>query len=158
MLSSPGQDEIVRGALVVVQKIVFNRFCTVPQAQDEILVPIVSVILHYMPEDGPISDMYHRLRNVFRITNTQSHSAAEENDFHMALSKSRSVIKRSRRRVLPAKFHLGSGGIVRRGVARPAGWEVERRRRIQSQKLWGLAASVHTLQPRPLGQVHCATC
>src|SRR5260370_38873048 len=97
MLSSPGQDEIVRGALVVVQKIVFNRFCTVPQAQDEILLPIVSVILHYMPEDAPISDMYYRLRNVFRITNKLSHSSAEETAFHMALSKSGSFIKLSRR-------------------------------------------------------------
>src|SRR5260370_22432517 len=139
MLSSPGQDEIVRGALVVVQKIVFNRFCTVPQAQDEIFVPIVSVILHYMPEDGPISDMYHRLRNVFRITNTQSHSAAEENDFHMALSKSRSVIKRSRRRVLPAKFHLGSGGIFWRAVCPPAGWEEERPPPMETQNILGWA-------------------
>src|SRR5580704_4653013 len=123
ILGPGGQDEVVGGTLIVVQKIVFDRFRTMPQAQDKVLVPVVGIVLHYMPEDGAIADLYHRFGDVFRVTNPQSKPTAKENDFHIPLSRLRSRIKRSRRLVLRAKSPLGSDGIVRPEADLPSDWE-----------------------------------
>ncbi len=48
-------------ALAVVEEVVLDHIAAVAEAQDEVLVPEVRVVLHHVPEDRPIADGHHRL-------------------------------------------------------------------------------------------------
>src|SRR6266851_6780950 len=40
-------------------------------------------MLHYVPQDRPVADLHHRLRDIFRVPDTQPQSATKKNDFHI---------------------------------------------------------------------------
>src|SRR6266849_10247295 len=49
-LSPAGQNEVIRDAFVVVQEVVLDRVRAVPQAENEVLMPKVGVVLHHVPK------------------------------------------------------------------------------------------------------------
>jgi len=49
VLATPGKHEVVRGTLIAVAEVAFDHIGFVTQTEDEILVPIRRIILHYMP-------------------------------------------------------------------------------------------------------------
>src|SRR5579859_6642480 len=117
-----GDDKIVGGALVVVQEVVLDRFGFVAEAKNKVFVPVVSVILHHMPENRPVADVHHGLRNIFLVANAQPHSAAKKNDFHRDSFKKRITRARVQQRFLPARSRRGNDGIARRVTGRRADW------------------------------------
>src|SRR5262245_17705510 len=76
------QHEVVRHALVVVEKVALDHVRSMSEAQDEVLVPEMSVVLHDVPQDGAIPNLHHRLGDVLGIADPQAQSAAEQNDLH----------------------------------------------------------------------------
>src|SRR5712692_4256596 len=82
-LSPAGQNEVIRDAFVVVQEVVLDRVRAVPQAEDEVLMTKVGVVLHYVPKDRPVTDRNHWLGNIVGIVpQPHSQAATEQNDFH----------------------------------------------------------------------------
>jgi hypothetical protein len=47
------------------------------QAKDEILVPKMSVVLHHVPQDGPVANMNHGLGQIFGVANTHAQPTAK---------------------------------------------------------------------------------
>ena len=76
-LAAAGQNEVVGGALVVVEEIVLDGVGPMPQAENEVLVPEVSVVLHHVPQDGPVADVHHGLGQIFGIANPHAQPAAK---------------------------------------------------------------------------------
>jgi hypothetical protein len=69
LLATTRKNKIVGSALVVIEKVIFDDFGSISQAQNEVFMPKVSVIFHNMPENRPVTDLHHRLGNIFRVTN-----------------------------------------------------------------------------------------
>src|SRR5438093_4108383 len=79
------QDEVIRDALVVIAEVVLDGVSAVAEAEDEVLVPKVSVVLHHVPEDRAIADRHHRLRNVLVVVpKPHPQTTAEQDDLHLA--------------------------------------------------------------------------
>src|SRR3989454_11636004 len=79
------QDEVIRDALVVIAEVVLDGGSGVAEAEDEVLVPKVSVVLHHVPEDRAIADRHHRLRNVLVVVpKPHPQTTAEQDDLHLA--------------------------------------------------------------------------
>src|SRR5215467_15472503 len=66
-LTATGEDEVVRDTLVIVQEVVLHDICAVTEAEDEVFVPEVRIVLHDMPQDRAITDLHHWFGYVFRI-------------------------------------------------------------------------------------------
>src|SRR5437879_13411502 len=68
---------------VVIPEIVLDDVGAVAQAQDEVLVPEVGVVLHHVPENRAIADRHHWLRDVLVVV-PKSHpqATAEQHDLH----------------------------------------------------------------------------
>ncbi len=98
-----------------------------PQTKNKILVPVVSVVLHDVPEDGPIADVDHGLGNILRVANTQAHSSAKQDYFHLDSLLETIKRVRAKQQFPPTMSHLGNDGIARRATGLRGGWEEERR-------------------------------
>jgi hypothetical protein len=86
------EHEIVRQALVVIQEIFLDGVALVAEAQDEVGVPEMSVVLHHVPEDGAIPEGHQRLWNFFGIiAQARAETTAEQDDFHSDLAPSRAA-------------------------------------------------------------------
>src|SRR6266481_2583597 len=97
VLASLGPDKIVRDGFIVMQKIILDGIALVSEAEDEVLVPEMSVIFHQMPENRTWPNRHHGLRNILRVA-SESHSgtAAKQDDFHVrSLRTSLSKLKLS---------------------------------------------------------------
>ena len=83
VVAEAGHDAVgVNVRLIVKGKIPYD-VGLVAEAQDEILVAVLAVIAHQVPEDRLAADRDHRLRNVFGvIANPRAETAAEQNCFH----------------------------------------------------------------------------
>src|SRR2546426_4109571 len=77
------QHEVVRDAFVIVPEVALDEVRAVAEAEDEVLVPEVSVVLHHVPEDRAIPNRHHRLRDVLVVV-PQAHpqTTAEQHDLH----------------------------------------------------------------------------
>jgi hypothetical protein len=107
--SALAQPEVVREPLVVVDEVVLDGFGAVPEAEDEVPVPVVGVVLHEVPEDRALADRDEGLRHGLRVVaQAHAHAAAEEHHLHRIRLRSASEL--NRRPGLP-----GSG----RRIARP---------------------------------------
>src|SRR5262245_48862472 len=74
--------------LPIVEQIARDNVCIVAEAKNEILMTMVAVILHDMPQDRLMPDRHHRLWNALRVfANTGAQSPAEQNNFHDASSR-----------------------------------------------------------------------
>jgi len=82
-LAALGPDKIVGNGLVVVEKIILNRVAAIPEAENEVLVAKVRVILHQVPNDRAGTDLHHGFRNIIRVTpETHAGSATKQDNFH----------------------------------------------------------------------------
>src|SRR5271155_1173883 len=83
MFSALRKSEIVREAFVVVTEVVLDGVRPISQAQDEIAMAEMCVVLHHMPQDGAIADRHHGFGDVVRIfPQPHSQTAAKEDDLH----------------------------------------------------------------------------
>ena len=91
------ENEIVRERLVVVEEVLLDHVALVAEADDEIVVPEVRVVLHDVEQDRPVGDRHHRLGDARRgLLHAQSETTAEEDDLHGSLkivAKSLDVIE-----------------------------------------------------------------
>src|SRR5262249_43632423 len=55
LLPTIRQDEIVREALVIVQEVVLDDVAAITETENEVLVPVMRVILHHVPQDWTIT-------------------------------------------------------------------------------------------------------
>src|ERR1019366_17648 len=62
-----GQDEVPRKRLAIVEEESLDRFRLMAKAKNEILVPIMRVVLHQVPNYGSVSNGDQRLGNVVRV-------------------------------------------------------------------------------------------
>src|SRR6185503_5468879 len=57
------------------------------EAEDEVLVPEVGVVLHQVPEDRPVADLDHRLGDLAGVlTQARAQPAAEQDHLHVRSS------------------------------------------------------------------------
>src|SRR3954447_6085203 len=97
-LPAAGEDEVVAHRLVVGEEELLDHFCSVTEAEDEVLVPEIRVVLHDVPEDRAGADGDHRLRDARRaVAHSQAETAAEENDLHRGTFNRRPPAAESRR-------------------------------------------------------------
>src|SRR2546423_15653917 len=81
------KNEIVGASLFVVEKVLLDDVPTITETQDEVGMPIVSVVLHQMPEYCPFSDLYHRLRDTTPgVAKTPAAAATEDTPFPATFS------------------------------------------------------------------------
>src|SRR5262249_8942382 len=92
---------VVGDPFLVVEKEFLDYVGLVAQAQDEVLVAVVGVVLHQVPEDRPVADLHHRLRDLTReFSKTSAQAAAEQDDLHRPFTfatEPRKVARRSPR-------------------------------------------------------------
>src|SRR3989442_3384358 len=82
-LAALQEREVVRDALAVLEKEVFDGISAITEAQDELLVSEVSIVLHEVPENRPVADGHHWLRHTFGvIPEAGAKAPAEEDDLH----------------------------------------------------------------------------
>jgi hypothetical protein len=78
-----GQGEIVGHAFVVIQKVIADEVTAIAKAQDEVLMAMVRVEAHEMPNDGPNSDVDQRLRyRVRMLAQARAKTTAKQDYFH----------------------------------------------------------------------------
>src|SRR2546423_6449093 len=83
------KNEIVGASLFVVEKVLLDDVPTITETQDEVGMPIVSVVLHQMPEYWPLSDLYHRLRDILPgVAKTHAEATTKDHNFHATFSMS----------------------------------------------------------------------
>src|SRR5579859_3058259 len=61
--------------VIVVQEVALDDLALIPQREDELLEAVVGVMLHEVPKEGMLADLYHRLGlhgGLFGQTSTQS--------------------------------------------------------------------------------------
>ena len=86
-LAALREHEVVAQRLVVVEEEVLDRLGAMAQADDEVLVPEVGVVLHDVPQDRPVPDRDHRLRDAAgAVAHPQAEPAAEEHHLHAITS------------------------------------------------------------------------
>ncbi len=87
-----GEREVVRHALLVIEEVLANQIAAVAQAQDEILVPVVRVIAHQVPDQRPVADRDQRLRDGVRmLAQASAQTTAEQHHFHVVRASEFSV-------------------------------------------------------------------
>ena len=83
-LAALREREVVRQAFVVVQEVLSNEIPPITEAQHEVLVTVVRVVAHQVPEDRPDADVDQRLGDGVRVLpQTSSQATAEKDDFHV---------------------------------------------------------------------------
>ena len=83
VVAEAGDDAIGIDVRPVVEEELLDDVGLVAEAEHEILVPVLAVITHQMPEDRLAADRDHRLRDVLGIiADTRAETSAEQNCFH----------------------------------------------------------------------------
>ena len=81
----PLEDEVVEERLVVVEEVLADDVALVAEAENELRVPPRRVVAHDVPEDRPVADADHRLRDALGLlAHPHSEAAAEDDDLHDA--------------------------------------------------------------------------
>ena len=82
-----GEHEVVGRPLVVAEEELLDLVRAVAEAEDEVLVPVVGVVLHEVPHDRALADVDERLgRRLGVLPQAHPHAAAEQHHLHPALS------------------------------------------------------------------------
>src|SRR6266436_7926093 len=69
------------------EEVLLNGIGAVAQAQNEVLVAEMRVILHDVPQNRPVANGNHGLGDIISILpQAHSESAAKDNDFHLRYS------------------------------------------------------------------------
>src|SRR6185369_4800628 len=73
--------------LLVAEEELLDHVGLVAEAEDEVLVPEVGVVLHQVPEDRPVADLDHRLGDLAGVlTQARAQPAAEQDHLHVRSS------------------------------------------------------------------------
>jgi hypothetical protein len=96
------EDEIVEQRLVVVQEVLLDHVALVAQAENELVVPPGGVVAHDVPEDRPVADGDHRLRDALRLL-AHAHAEAATEDHHLHVSRAPIVLAFIRDPFLPTQ-------------------------------------------------------
>ena len=84
VVAEAGDDAIGIDVRPVIEEELLDDIRLVAEAQNEVSVTVLAVVLHQMPKDRLVADRDHRLRDVFRvIADARAKTAAEENCFHV---------------------------------------------------------------------------
>src|SRR5438128_1002318 len=76
-------NEVIRQAFVVLEEVLPNHVPAIAERQDEVLVAVVRVIAHQVPQNGTVADVDQRLGNgVGMLAQSCSESAAKQDHFH----------------------------------------------------------------------------
>src|SRR5579863_769375 len=68
---------------LVIQEVILDNVSLVSKTQDKIMMAILAIILHDMPQDRIITDRNHWFRNALRIiANSRAQSATKQNNLH----------------------------------------------------------------------------
>src|SRR6266446_224057 len=82
--------EVVRQALVVIEEVLLDEVTSVAEAQDELGVAEMRIVLHQMPQDGPVADRRHGFRDRLRVfAESSAEAPTEEHDLHRSVPSSR---------------------------------------------------------------------
>jgi hypothetical protein len=82
--SALGHREIVRQAFVVRQKEFANEVAAIAEAQYELLVAVMGVVAHQVPDYRSRTDIDERLRDCVRVLpKARSKATTEQDDFHL---------------------------------------------------------------------------
>src|SRR5262249_31398108 len=82
-LPTTAHHEVVGDRLLVLEEIALDHVGPVAEAEDELVVPVMGVVPHHVPEDGPVSQWDHRLGDRLRVVpEPHSQAATEEYDLH----------------------------------------------------------------------------
>src|SRR5215471_517804 len=77
------KDKVVGNEFAVIDEIILDSVRAIAQAQDEILVTKMSVVLHHVPQDRPVTDMNDGLGGALaRFLDSHADTATEKDDFH----------------------------------------------------------------------------
>src|SRR5712692_142242 len=77
------QHEVVRYQFTVIYKVVFDDIGTISEAENEILVPEMGIVLHHVPQNRPVANVDHRLGGSFpRLSDPHTEPAAEKHYLH----------------------------------------------------------------------------
>src|SRR5207248_4561854 len=70
--------------LAVVQEEILDGVGLVTEREDELLVPMMGIILHRVPDNWPWANRRHGFRDCFReVTQAKTLAATKNNDFHL---------------------------------------------------------------------------
>src|SRR6266487_19887 len=95
LAAAVAQHEVVGDGLVVVQEVLLDHVGLVAEAQDEVPVPVVRVVLHDVPQDRPVADRDHRLGDrVGVLAQPQAQTATEKDGFHSTVTSGIGTTKR----------------------------------------------------------------
>src|SRR5262245_11705221 len=83
LLAEIRYDTIAVRRLFVVQEIILDDVRLVPEAKDEIVMTVLAVVLHDMPQDRLMANRHHRLGNGLGVfANTRAQPPTEQDHFH----------------------------------------------------------------------------
>ena len=89
-----GHGEVVRDPFLVVEEELLHHVGLVAEAEDELLVPEVRVVLHEVPEDRAVPDLDHRLRDLSRVlAQPGAEASAEQDHLHGSPPGTRNAIE-----------------------------------------------------------------
>ena len=67
VLSALREDEVVGKAFAVVQEVILDDIAAVTEAENEIAVAVVRVVLHDMPEERAVPNVDHRFGDMLGV-------------------------------------------------------------------------------------------
>src|SRR5579885_1543960 len=71
----------------MIQEELLDHVRLVAEAQDEVRMAVLAVVLHHVPEDRLVADRDHRLRDVLGIfSDPGAEATAEKDNFHQQTS------------------------------------------------------------------------
>src|SRR5688572_7240931 len=114
---------------LVRQKEVLDQVAAVAQADHELRVPVVGVVLHQIPENRPIADVHERLWNrIGVLPEPRAEPAAKQDYFHSVVSCP------STRRNNPARSRSAAATSVV-SKENPDRWAMSSSDRVPSERL-----------------------
>src|SRR5258706_9877750 len=94
-------DTYIAAETVVIKEITLDYLTLIAQGDIELVEVIKPIVLHDVPEDGPTTDLDHRLwANLGFFIKARSQSTSKNNDFHRRLN----ILSTRRGRVSIAHF------------------------------------------------------
>ena len=78
LLVAVRQRKVAGQTLIVIEEELFDDIRLVAEAQNEVLMPVMSIVFHDVPQDWPIANVHHRLGQCARhISQARAQSTAE---------------------------------------------------------------------------------
>ena len=98
------EHEVIRQPLLVLEEILLDLTCAIAETQDEVVVAMVRVVLHDVPQQGSGSDGHQRFRNTLVVVaHAHALTAAEDDHLHGRPPRRPSSSGSPRRTVRPTR-------------------------------------------------------